>query len=55
MNIQNSMPRIARLTSLAYAHEYFVDGSPVMVDAFFGDEWHSVLAGGSITKVMTVM
>ena len=38
--------RISRLASPAYAHEYFVDGSPVIVDAFFGGEWHSVLTGG---------
>lgn len=38
--------RITRLSSPAYAHEYFVDGSPTVVDAFFGNKWHSVLAGG---------
>jgi type IV pilus assembly protein PilY1 len=28
------------------AHKFFVDGTPSVVDAFFDDEWHSVLIGG---------
>ena len=37
---------ISRLASPAYAHEYFVDGSPIVVDAFYGNDWHTVLTGG---------
>lgn len=35
-----------RLTSPNYSHKFFVDGSPTYADAFFGGEWHSVIAGG---------
>lgn len=38
--------RITRLSTPAYAHEYFVDGTPIIVDAFFDSKWHSILAGG---------
>ncbi len=38
------------LTLPAYAHRYFVDGSPKAADAYFGGAWHTVLveplAGG---------
>ncbi len=38
------------LTDPAYAHRYFVDGSPKAADAYFGGAWHTVLvetlAGG---------
>ncbi len=27
------------------AHKFFVDGTPTVVDAFFGGDWHSVLVG----------
>ena len=37
---------VSRLASPAYAHEYFVDGSPIVADAFYGNDWHTVLAGG---------
>jgi len=38
--------RLASLTSPAYTHTYTVDGSPTVVDAFFGGTWHTVLVGG---------
>ncbi len=37
---------ISRLASPAYVHEYFVDGSPIVVDAFYGNNWHTILTGG---------
>nr|WP_261794422.1 PilC/PilY family type IV pilus protein [Comamonas testosteroni] len=35
------------LTAQNYAtsHRYFVDGTPVISDVYFGDEWHKVLVG----------
>lgn len=39
-------PRLKNLALQNYAHEYFVDGSPSMGDAFWGGTWHTVLAGG---------
>ncbi|KOR30307.1 hypothetical protein TI04_06385 [Achromatium sp. WMS2] len=29
----------------SYDHQYFVDGSPTVGDAYFGNAWHSVLVG----------
>lgn len=29
-----------------YNHRYYVDGTPTVVDAFFGGNWHTVLASG---------
>jgi type IV pilus assembly protein PilY1 len=42
------LPRMHRLADKAYsnAHEFFVDGSPTVADAFFGGAWHTVLIGG---------
>ena len=40
---------LARITKLAqqnYVHEYFVDGSPSLGDAYWGGAWHTVIAGG---------
>lgn len=37
---------LANLASPSYAHRYFVDGPPTVLDAFFGGAWHSVLVGG---------
>lgn len=34
-----------KLTDLAYNHRYYVDGTPTVVDAFFGGSWHTVLVG----------
>jgi type IV pilus assembly protein PilY1 len=33
-------------TDPAYQHVNYVDGTPSVIDAFFGGEWHTVLAGG---------
>ncbi|WP_320821783.1 pilus assembly protein, partial [Reinekea sp.] len=38
------LPKIA--TNTNYRHEYTVDGSPAVADAFFNDSWHTVLASG---------
>ena len=37
---------LSKLTSRTYSHEYFVDGSPVVEDAFIGSAWKTVLVGG---------
>lgn len=37
---------LPRLTSPAYGHQYFVDGSPNSNDVYFGDDWHTVVVGG---------
>ncbi|MFQ5756496.1 MAG: pilus assembly protein [Acidiferrobacterales bacterium] len=39
-------PRLTRLTSLNYAHRFFVDGPPTAGDVFYSDLWHTVLVGG---------
>lgn len=43
-------PYLKTLTDPAYAHRYFVDGSPKAADAYFAGAWHTVLvetlAGG---------
>jgi type IV pilus assembly protein PilY1 len=44
-------PRLRNLAAQDYTHQYYVDGSPAMGDAFFGRGataagWHTVLAGG---------
>ena len=43
-------PNLKGLTDPAYAHRYFVDGSPKAADAYFAGAWHTVLveplAGG---------
>ena len=39
--------KLQSLSSTNYNHEYFVDGSPTIFDAFFSDdEWHTVLVSG---------
>jgi len=35
-----------KLTDPAYNHRFYVDGSPIVGDAFFGGAWHTVLVGG---------
>ncbi|ADJ28939.1 pilus assembly protein [Nitrosococcus watsonii] len=35
-----------RLTDPNYNHHYYVDGTPTVVDAFFGGAWHTLLVGG---------
>lgn len=37
---------LTNLTAQNYAHQYFVDGSPSVGDAFFSSAWHTVLVGG---------
>ena len=37
---------LSKLTSRTYSHEYFVDGSPVVEDAYVGSAWKTVLVGG---------
>lgn len=41
------LPRLYKLADKDYAnkHEYFVDGSPTVQDAFIGGEWRTVLVG----------
>lgn len=38
--------RLSALTSSAYAHQYTVDGSPAVGDAFVGGAWRTVLVSG---------
>lgn len=38
--------KLRNLASQDYGHEFYVDGSPSMGDAFFSGSWHTVLAGG---------
>jgi type IV pilus assembly protein PilY1 len=42
------LPKLYRLAETAYAtsHEFFVDGSPSVGDAFFNGTWRTVLIGG---------
>ena len=40
------LARITKLTQQNYMHEYFVDGSPSLGDAYWGGAWHTVIAGG---------
>nr|MDJ0806326.1 PilC/PilY family type IV pilus protein [Gammaproteobacteria bacterium] len=37
---------LADLTDPDYTHQYYVDGSPMIVDAYFSSGWHTVLVGG---------
>ena len=36
-------PNLSQLTSTAYTHRYFVDGSPTIVDTFYSGAWHTTL------------
>jgi type IV pilus assembly protein PilY1 len=38
--------RLSSLTDPAYSHQYTVDGSPGVFDAYYGGAWHSVLVSG---------
>ena len=38
--------KLKDLTEPGYSHRYYVDGTPVVLDAFFGNAWHTVLVGG---------
>jgi len=45
--VPNSIMRnLPNLANSNYQHEYFVDGSPVVRDAYFGSAWHTVLVSG---------
>ena len=39
-------PNLASLTDPDYAHKYYADGSPTVVDAYFSAAWHTVLVAG---------
>ncbi len=39
-------PNLASLADPGYAHKYFTDGSPTVVDAYFSAAWHTVLVAG---------
>jgi type IV pilus assembly protein PilY1 len=34
------------LTNISYAHRYYVDGSPTIIDAFISNQWRTILAAG---------
>ena len=38
--------QVNKLTSKTYTHQYYVDGSPQIGDAFIGTEWRTVLVSG---------
>ena len=38
-------PKLNRLTGKNYSHEFYVDGSPVVADVYFNNEWRTILVG----------
>ncbi|MDY0014512.1 MAG: PilC/PilY family type IV pilus protein, partial [Rhodocyclaceae bacterium] len=38
--------RLTNLSAQAYAHRYYVDGSPTVADAYLGSAWKTILVGG---------
>ncbi|MEH6576688.1 MAG: PilC/PilY family type IV pilus protein [Amphritea sp.] len=40
------LPKLKHLAGKDYRHQYYVDGSPTVVDAFVGGEWKTILVGG---------
>lgn len=38
--------RLADLANPGYTHKFFVDATPEMGDAYYGGNWHTLLAGG---------
>jgi type IV pilus assembly protein PilY1 len=38
--------KLYSLPDPAYAHVYSVDGTPTVIDAFYGGDWHTVLTSG---------
>ncbi len=38
-------PTLSNLTDLEYAHRYYVDGAPTVVDAYINGAWRTVLVG----------
>jgi len=43
----SAYPNLASLSKPDYSHKYFVDGSPLVLDAYWNDSWHSILVGSS--------
>ena len=39
------MADLPNLTSPSYSHQYYVDGSPTVLDAFWSGAWHTALVG----------
>lgn len=39
-------PKLADLADPNYIHQYYVDRTPTVADAFFNDAWHTVAVGG---------
>lgn len=37
--------KLNKLTGKNYSHEFYVDGSPVVADVYFGSEWRTILVG----------
>ncbi len=51
--------QLSSLTSPSYTHRYFVDGSPTVIDAYYGTAWHTTLvsslgAGGQSVFALDV-
>lgn len=45
--IPNSLfPKLPTLSSKAYSHRYYVDGTPTVADAYYDGAWHTILVGG---------
>lgn len=40
------LPDLKKLTKDNYSHQFYVDGSPTVVDAYVDEDWRTVLAGG---------
>lgn len=40
------LPNLESLSDTGYSHQYFVDGTPTIRDAFVGGEWRTILVGG---------
>ncbi|NOV28734.1 PilC/PilY family type IV pilus protein [Methylomonas sp. ZR1] len=38
-------PELSKLTSLTYAHQYFIDGMSSFGDVYYDSSWHTLLAG----------
>ncbi|RUR11801.1 fimbrial assembly protein [Legionella septentrionalis] len=38
--------KLSSLTSPDYTHQYFVDGSPTVIDVFINNQWRTILAAG---------
>ncbi|MEJ8294671.1 PilC/PilY family type IV pilus protein [Delftia tsuruhatensis] len=40
------IPHLRQLSDPNYRHRFYVDGSPMVSDAFIGDRWRTILVGG---------